>query len=74
MTLLAAARFENFGASHLAMLAVFVLGIWPVVALGRHVRGTPAEMRVSRIYAVLIPCFTIPVSYTHLTLPTILRV
>ncbi len=42
------------------MLAVFVLGIWPVVAFGRRVRGTPAEMRVSRIYAVLIPCFTIP--------------
>lgn len=60
MTLLTAAPFENFGASHLAMLAVFVLGIWPVVALGRRVRGTPSEMRVSRVYALLIPCFTIP--------------
>jgi len=30
-----ATTFENFGASHLAMLGVFVLGIWPVVALGR---------------------------------------
>ncbi len=60
MTLLTATPFENFGTSHQLMLAVFVLGIWPVVAFGRRVRGTPAEMRVSRIYAVLIPCFTIP--------------
>ena len=60
MTPLAAAAFETFGTSHQLMLAVFFLGIWPVVALGRRVRGTPHEMRVSRIYAVLIPCFTIP--------------
>ena len=55
-----AATFETFGSSHRVMLVVFVVGIWPVVALGRHVRGRRDEMRVSRIYAVLIPCFTIP--------------
>lgn len=55
-----ATGFETFGPSHLIMLAVFVLGLWPVVVLGRRVRDTPGEMRTSRIYAVLIPCFTIP--------------
>jgi hypothetical integral membrane protein (TIGR02206 family) len=60
MPLLAAAAFDQFGASHLVMLAVFVLGIWPVIALGRRHRGQRSAVRVSRIYAVLIPCFTIP--------------
>ena len=60
MTFLAATVFETFGTSHLVMLAVFVVGIWPVVALGRRHRGRPSAVRVSRIYAVLIPCFTIP--------------
>ena len=57
---LAATGFETFGTSHLVMLAVFVLGIWPVVALGRRHRGRPTAVRVSRVYALLIPCFTIP--------------
>ena len=60
MTLLAAKAFETFGTSHLVMLVVFILGIWPVVVLGRRVRGTSQELRVSRVYACLIPCFTIP--------------
>ena len=60
MTLLAANAFETFGTSHLVMLVVFILGIWPVVVLGRRVRGTSQELRVSRVYAGLIPCFTIP--------------
>lgn len=59
MTLMAAS-FETFGPSHWVMLAVFVLGIWPVIALGRHIRNRPAAIAVSRAYAVLIPCFTIP--------------
>jgi hypothetical integral membrane protein (TIGR02206 family) len=60
MTVLAAGAFDSFGTSHLVVLAVFVLGIWPVIALGRRVRGTADEMRVCRVYALLIPCFTIP--------------
>lgn len=60
MTLLATNAFETFGTSHLVMLVVFILGIWPVVVLGRRVRGTSQELRVSRVYAGLIPCFTIP--------------
>ena len=60
MTLLVATAFESFGTSHLAMLALFVVGIPLVVALGRRHRGRPSAVRVSRIYALLIPCFTIP--------------
>ena len=53
--------FETFGTTHLVMLALFVAGIWPVVALGRRYRHDPAAaLSVSRVFAVLIPCFTIP--------------
>ena len=52
--------FETFGTSHLVMLAIFVLGIWPVVLLGRRVRGTDAAVRISRVVAIAIPAFTIP--------------
>lgn len=53
--------FETFGTTHLVMLALFVAGIWPVVALGRRHRHDPAAVRrVSRTFAVLIPCFTVP--------------
>jgi hypothetical integral membrane protein (TIGR02206 family) len=60
MTPLTTTGFEQFGTAHLVMLALFVVGIWPVVALGRRHRGRPSAVRVSRIYAVLIPCCTIP--------------
>lgn len=52
--------FATFGTSHLVMLAVFVMGIGPVIALGRRHRGRDSAVLVSRAYAVLIPCFTIP--------------
>lgn len=54
------ATFQAFGASHLAMLAVFVIGIPLVVLLGRRVRGTPYEQRVSRGYALAVPAITVP--------------
>ena len=41
--------FEAFGTSHLVMLAVFVVGIWPVVAAGTSPSWPPpARCRVSR--------------------------
>jgi hypothetical integral membrane protein (TIGR02206 family) len=52
--------FETFGTTHLVMLALFVAGIWPVVALGRRLRHSPSARTVSRVFAVLLPCFTIP--------------
>lgn len=55
-----ATSFETFGLSHLAMLAVFALGIWPVIRLGRSRRVTGDARRFSRWFAVAILCFTIP--------------
>jgi hypothetical integral membrane protein (TIGR02206 family) len=51
--------FETFGTTHLVMLALFVAGIGPVIALGRRHRHSPSST-VSRVFAVLIPCFTLP--------------
>lgn len=59
--------FVIFGATHLAVLLVFVIGIWPVVSWGRRVRGTPAEVAACRIFALAIPCFTIPLQLIDLT-------
>jgi hypothetical integral membrane protein (TIGR02206 family) len=52
--------FDTFGTTHLVMLALFVAGIWPVVALGRRHRHSPAAGTFSRWFAIAIPCFTIP--------------
>lgn len=61
-TLLAAdsTGFENFGSSHLAVLAVFVVGIVPAVWIGRRVRGTDDEVRRSRQLAIAICAVMIP--------------
>src|SRR5690349_15919573 len=58
--------FETFGTTHLVMLAIFVAGIGPIVLLGRRQRGTDAALRTSRVMAVLIPCFTIPMQVVDL--------
>src|SRR5262245_21211119 len=53
--------FDPFGTSHWVMLALFVVGIAPVVKLGRHVRRDADQERLtSRVFAVAIVCFTIP--------------
>lgn len=58
--------FTPFGTSHWVMLALFVAGIWPVVQLGRAQRGTERARRFSRVVAVVIPCFTIPMQVIDL--------
>lgn len=55
-----ASGFTTFGTTHWVMLALFVAGIWPVVRLGRAQRGTDQAVRFSRLFAIAIPCFTIP--------------
>lgn len=60
-------EFTLFGTSHLLALAVFVAGIWPVARLGRAVSGTLGEVRTRRAFAVLIPCFQIPLQVYDLT-------
>ena len=56
----AAGEFQTFGTSHLVMLALFAAGVWAVARIGRTLRGTPAERRFSRGFALAIPVFTIP--------------
>ncbi|WP_217702515.1 TIGR02206 family membrane protein [Nocardioides guangzhouensis] len=61
--------FHAFSTSHFVMLALFVAGIWPVVRLGRRYHDdphSPAARRVSRIFAIAIPCFTIPLQLVDL--------
>jgi hypothetical integral membrane protein (TIGR02206 family) len=57
---MAASGFTTFGTTHWVMLALFAAGIWPVIRLGRAVRGTDREAPVSRAFALAIPLFTLP--------------
>lgn len=63
---LATTEFVTFGTSHWIMLALFVLGIWPVVVAGRRVRGTDREVILSRVFALAIPAFTVPMQLIDL--------
>lgn len=51
---------DPYGTAHLVALTLFVLGIWPVVALGRRQRETSGVSRASRGFAVLIVAFALP--------------
>jgi hypothetical integral membrane protein (TIGR02206 family) len=55
-----AGTFEPYGASHAVAAAVGVAGAVGVVVLGRVVAGGPAEQRVRRAFALLVPVFTVP--------------
>lgn len=55
-----AGTFEPYGASHAVAAAVGVVGAVGAVVLGRRVRGEPAEVWVSRGFAVVLAVFTIP--------------
>jgi len=58
--------FTTFGATHLAMLGVFLVGCVVLVAVGRRQRGSGREVRFSRVFAVLIPVFTVPMQVLQL--------
>lgn len=61
-----AAEFHAYDASHLTVLAIFALGLVPVVLLGRRVRGTPSEQVVSRAAAVGVVAVTVPLQVLQL--------
>lgn len=63
----ASARFETFDASHLTALAAFVVGALVLIAIGRNHRGTDAAERFSKVFALLIPLFTIPLQILQFT-------
>jgi hypothetical integral membrane protein (TIGR02206 family) len=59
-------RFEAFGAEHFALIAGFLLVCVGLAFLGRANRGTSAEVRFRRAFALLIPCFTVPMQVIQL--------
>lgn len=67
MTLAAGDRFETYGATHLTVLAIFVVGVAVVIVAGRRLSGQPAERLVRRIFAVVLLCVTIPLQLLQLT-------
>jgi hypothetical integral membrane protein (TIGR02206 family) len=53
-------HFEQFTTEHLAIIAGFLVICVAVAALGRSHCGTDRELRFRRGFALLIPCFTVP--------------
>jgi hypothetical integral membrane protein (TIGR02206 family) len=61
-----AARFQVFSTEHLALIAGFLVVCVALAMLGRSHRGTAAEVRFRRGFALLIPCLTIPMQVLQL--------
>ena len=66
MTPAPATRFEAFTVEHFLLIAAFLVVCVALVALGRAHRGTAGEVRFRRAYALLIPCFTVPMQVLQL--------
>jgi hypothetical integral membrane protein (TIGR02206 family) len=64
---LAAGRFATFSDEHFLLIGLFLVGAVALVTLGRAQRGTPRARRFSRVYAVVIPCVTVPSQVFQLT-------
>ncbi|MDO9379168.1 MAG: TIGR02206 family membrane protein [Nocardioidaceae bacterium] len=63
----AAGDFTTFGPSHLGALALLLVGGLVMVLVGRAQRGRPSAVVLSRVFAVLIPVFTVPLQLLQLT-------
>ncbi|MFN2497098.1 MAG: TIGR02206 family membrane protein [Pseudonocardiaceae bacterium] len=59
-TLLAAREFVPFGLSHGVVLVVLAVVAVALVVIGRRQRGTPAQQRTSRTFAVVFALFLVP--------------
>lgn len=59
-TLLAASEFEPFGLSHGVVVVVLAVVAAALVVIGRAQRGTPAERRTSRSFALVFAAFLLP--------------
>jgi hypothetical integral membrane protein (TIGR02206 family) len=62
----AATRFDTYSGEHFALIAGFLLICVALAVLGRAHRVTRAEVRFRRCFAVLIPCFTVPMQVLQL--------
>ena len=65
--MVAAARFETYGPSHLTVLAIFAVGVVLVVLAGRRLRDTPAEPTVRRTFAAAIIAIALPLQILQFT-------
>ena len=61
-----AAEFVPFGTEHIFIVVCFLAMCVVMAALGRRQRGTAAEQRFRRGFALLIPCFTVPMQVLQL--------
>jgi hypothetical integral membrane protein (TIGR02206 family) len=59
-------RFVAFTAEHLALVVGFLVMCLVMAAVGRRHRGTDRELRFRRGFALLIPCFTLPMQVLQL--------
>src|SRR3712207_9205348 len=66
VTALVVPRFEAFSLEHLALIAGFLVVAVALAFVGRGHRGTPSETRFCRGFALLIPCFTVPMQVLQL--------
>ncbi len=64
---LAAARFEAYGPSHVWALVLLVVGIVAIVAYGRRARATPQAVRVGRGLAAAVLAVTVPLQVLYFT-------
>jgi hypothetical integral membrane protein (TIGR02206 family) len=66
MTALSASRFQASSPEHLGLVIGFLVVAVALAAAGRAHRGTPSEVRFRRGFALLIPCFTLPMQVLQL--------
>ena len=59
-TLVRASEFVPFGLSHGVVVAVLAAVAAVLIAVGRAQRGTPAALRTSRVFAVVLAVFLVP--------------
>ena len=59
-------RFQAFTPEHLGLMAGFLVVAVVLGFVGRALRGSPAELWFRRGFALLIPCFTVPMQVAQL--------
>lgn len=60
------AAFQPYGTSHWLVLGLFVVGLVPLVAIGRRVSGTAAEVPARRGLAIALVATTVPLQVVDL--------
>ena len=66
MSVLLVTRFQAFSLEHLGLITGFLVVAVALAFAGRAHRGTPSELWFRRGFALLIPCFTVPMQVLQL--------